>query len=256
MTAMPNHLDEALYLFKRASPALRRFVVNVSAEANAPIFADPSAIHHATIVQAVQTASSPGDPNACPTKTVNNYMYSPTVRSVPGCAASAAHDGLATESHSAGDLGVGTHEWLEPVSFDVGSSNIGSSESILAPADPPTRPDDPWTPPARRPGEPELQYFTAAEPWDAASLDSLTTSGSSCSSKSIRDLPVTASDMQRDRPHIYGGVVASHVFENDGTTRLLSGRSLIEPKTGDSLAIIRHDSETVTILSIRVTGKP
>jgi hypothetical protein len=253
---MPIHLDEALHLFTRASPALRRYVANVPPAANAPLFADPAAIRHATVVESVETASTFSDPDGPPTKTVNSFLYTTTVRSVPSRAAWAARDDPDADLFGADDPGDAADEWLEPVSFDDECDEHGDAaafETVLAAADPPTCPDDPWTPPARRPGE---RGDAETEASRAEVVYGLASSGSVCSASSIDDLLASVPEVPRDKPLIFGGVVATLVVDDNGSTRLLSGRSLIEPRTGDTLGIIRHDAETVSIISVRLTGTP
>jgi hypothetical protein len=246
MPALPIHLDEALHLFTRASPALRRYVANVPAAANGPLFADPAAMRHATVVESVETASTFSDPDAPPAKAVQSYLYTPMVRSVPSRAGCAA-----------GDASVGAHEWLEPVSFDIDceeAADPAASETVLAHADPPTRPEDPWTPPARRPGEPLRGHDAAVELSPALSFGHLPSPASLCRGTCFDDFPVSALKLSREKNLIFGGVVAILVADENCKSRLLSGRSLTEPKTGDTLGIIRHDAETVSIMSIRITG--
>jgi hypothetical protein len=223
MPDLPINLGEALHLLQRASPALRRYVANVSAATNGPLFANRDAIRRASVLQAVEIASTPGDPDAAPAKTTYNYLYMPTVRSVSG-----------------GDDRL--HDCLAPINFDEDNGEFDPSENILAPADPPTRPDDPWTPPARRPGE-FLHGNAPSGPLDTANGGVFNASTDSASDT-----------IAHNRHLIHGGVVASQIFEKDGTTRLVTGRNVRDSKTGDLFTIMRQDPETVIIVSVRVTG--
>jgi hypothetical protein len=81
---MPSYQDEALHLFARASPALRRYVAHAGFRPPRTDRSNPIANQRTSVVDSVETASLTGDSDARPTKNASRYPYSPMVRTVPG----------------------------------------------------------------------------------------------------------------------------------------------------------------------------
>jgi hypothetical protein len=257
----PVSLDEALHLYSRASPSLRRYAANVASAPPGPLFASPDAARRASVCTALESSSAPGDPTAPHTCTAYSYMFAPTLRSVPGRAAWAACAGI--DGYGADQ----EHDWLAPIVFDEDGDDVDTR--LCPPVDPPTSADDPWTPPARRPGEGggagRADLADAVDCVDVSAgglccgpagstVSSSSWSGSGSGSGSGSESGALNCAIGSNEHLIYGGIIASHIFDGNGGSRLVSGRCLIEPKTGDTLGIMRQDDETVTIVSIRVTG--
>jgi hypothetical protein len=254
---MPINLAEALHLFTRASPALRRYVADVPAKTNALLFADRDVIRRASIVHAVETESAPGNPDAEPVTTRYNCMFSPIVRSVPGRATADAPAELAADRTVELDSICqedDEHAWLAPIASNEVDDVINDSTDRFATADPQTSTVDPWSPPARRPGEPQLGICGKVDLSEAASGVNSIDSSSWQSRIYRKEASSVEAAFIRKSHTIYGGIIASHVFNMDGTARLATGRCLIEPKTGDTLVITRRDAETVSIVSERLSG--
>jgi hypothetical protein len=253
MPRLAANLDEALHLFTRASPSLRRYVANVSGTPVSPVFASQETTRLAIAASCVETVGASDDFGE-PVSTSRNYVYAPTVRSIPDKARWAAEEKSVGESYGADEDGG---DWLAPICF--------RDEPVLSPFDhikelasgesaylPPTTAEDPWTPPGRCNGEGSSSRRVCSS--HSSSNDSRWQSETP-RRRGHRTTSVASSTLiTKDQHLIYGGVMASHICSTSGTSRLVSGRCLMEPLTGDVLGVLRADENTVIIISSRVAG--